>query len=151
MTQSGNRTRELPAGSSVPQPTAPPAACPASFALTRRHPHINQVIHFSTLSIFYSKRSTRGPINQQKKSHLRNVYVFSLFCYSSHDSLYTSLSAPLPHSSPSSSIQQCTICFPYTEGKRAQTTRELFLIDYLPVSFTLSTLKRHRKGEEIEE
>ena len=142
-----NRTRDLSACGAVPQPSAPPRA-QRFFYLQEGNPHINQLVHFSTVSISDSKRSNRGSINQQNKSPPKRLRFLAVLLFQSRRALHLSfispsshlpfltsplphispsshlpfLTSPLPHISPSSSIQQCTICCSYTESKRAQTT-----------------------------
>ena len=48
----GNRTRDLPACSAVPQPTAPPAACPMSLFYTQKIYYISIVV-FWLIHILY--------------------------------------------------------------------------------------------------
>jgi hypothetical protein len=92
----GNRTRDLAACSAVPQPTAPPRAA-RLFQLQEDNPHINQLVHFSTVSILDSKRSNRGSVNQQNKPPPKRLGFLAILLFQSRLPLHLSFISPSSH------------------------------------------------------
>ena len=92
----GNRTRDLAACSAVPQPTAPPRAL-RPFQLQEGNPHINQLVHFSTVSNLDSKTSNRGSINQQNKPPPKRLGFLAILLFQSRLPLHLSFISPSSH------------------------------------------------------
>ena len=131
----------------MPQPTAPPAACPASFPLTRMHPHINQAIHFSTESILDSKRGEQQRIHKPTKHVTSETSTLSRYFATPvttplttlfHLPFLTSLLPPVPSNAP--------YVFPTPKAKGLKQHENWFLLITCPFRLPPGPSKGTEKG-----